>query len=422
MSSIAAMPIADAPSTTPLHDMISATASNVLTHFVSSADVVGRYTAAVTRYTSCMLSLSQAREALTKFEKGCTADTSGHVTLPRSLAFDLVKSAKLVAVEGDLAFYKDDISTIRTIERNATAEFQKALLAAKQKRITHLENRARQNVFMQTEIESHRAFVNLHAEAYNSSAGANSFPTESTVAHFAAHLISALPAAALNASMNTIELLEKAKAAHVANTAAQESIMAGAQTGTTIIALAKKVVDQRLAAAAHKRQFHGVEHHINKRARLNDSASSHSHPRSHSSSPSRHVQSEPTPARHHSDKHSPQQSHSVRIPFAHHSDTRPTESNRPAHDTRRNTPTAPRSDRPRRPTLTEDAALTHDHDIQSTTSHARSSKRANVGQHRSIESDTQFDGSKPSDRTPGAHQSHRPSSKNPSGGANGRRR
>lgn len=264
---------ADAPIQLPP----STTASSVLSLFVSTDDVRERYTAVVDRYATRLLALKRARDSFDKFQKACSTDTAGHIKLPRSLALNLVTSARFDAVEGDPAFYKEATDAITLIDHTATDAFHQALVAAKQKHLTHIEERAKQNIFMDAEITSHRIFVTVRSVEYDLSAGPGSFPTEAAMAHFTQHLVNELPKATLSAAMNAIEQREKARAAAVIDSAAREIIDDGTHNGQTIASVATKAVRKELSkygnTPVHAQRTHSDKRKDTDKPRSSDSSS-----------------------------------------------------------------------------------------------------------------------------------------------------
>ena len=139
---------------------LSPTAASILTLFVAKDEVRSRYAAAVDRYSTAVHALALARASLGKFEKRCAVtDGAGRLTLPRSLALNLVKSARLPAVVGEDSFFKEEISTLHAIEATATKALHDVLLAAKRKHIEHLHKQSNLHAFMNTESTSYREFV-----------------------------------------------------------------------------------------------------------------------------------------------------------------------------------------------------------------------------------------------------------------------
>lgn len=218
----------------------------VCDQFIASDAVQQLYADAVSRYITLHDQLHSARSQLDKFKEACNR-SAPRVSLPKSMQLRLVDSAHFTAVDGQPAFYADDITALRAIEEDATARIITTVTAAKEKHIVHLTSRVNQLAFTTNEQAVYAAFLQEHAAGYEASVGPGAFPTAALLAHFAAHLHSHLTGAALTASMKLLEQRKHAAAAAAADRDTQESVMLqGAHDGKIIAAVAAKIVDQKL--------------------------------------------------------------------------------------------------------------------------------------------------------------------------------
>jgi hypothetical protein len=221
------------------------------TQFTQYAEVQQRLTTACTEYNKAATALKGALASRERFISSGSKQGSSK-QLPAKLVWKLSKTAHLSTDGVPAGFYAADLTALRAIEHEATEKAFDALLAAKDKHITHLQTRCVLRDFISAAAADFLPHLQRIATAYNKESQADplalsqsgfSFPT----AYFSSELQSRLTAQAL-AKVQA----DNAEQQRVANDRAeehkaQETVLTGASTGQTIAMVAERAVQQQLA-------------------------------------------------------------------------------------------------------------------------------------------------------------------------------
>jgi hypothetical protein len=234
-----------------------------LDRFLALSEVRRRYAAEPAAYTAAFALLRTAQSELERF-KLRTATSSDASRLPHALQLNVVKRAKLTPVAGQPAFYATETAELERIEREASTSIYATLLKAKEKHVTHLTAHASMHSFILRHTEQYRDYVTRYAVDYNTQIGApapaapdaaaasastssTAFPTDAAVAHFARHLDTEISSLVLLSVEEERQRRETAAQAAAQEHAAQEQVLAGAQSGQTITMLANNALEKKLA-------------------------------------------------------------------------------------------------------------------------------------------------------------------------------
>lgn len=232
-------PVAPVPATTTI------TASNhtnsLLQLFTQQPHARALYHDAPGRYLTAVKALKLARVSLEKFKQTC--NRGQQLCLPRSMRLDLVSNAKLPTVEGKPQFHDETTAALRSIEATATKATYDALVAAKERHITHLEQCANAHAFIQTAVAAHRTHVAAYVANMDSSLA---FPVDAAVEHFQQHLLQRITELNMQAAAEAMHEQATAAQARIDDTKAQETVLAGASNGQTLAKLAERAVQQQL--------------------------------------------------------------------------------------------------------------------------------------------------------------------------------
>lgn len=263
-----AAPAAADPSSTSLTppSVASPNAASTLALFLAQPSVAQRYSDSTSAFTAARAALHSARADREKFQAKCNANPPA-IQLPASLGLHLTKKAKLAPVAGDASFYSECTAELQRIERDATEAAYKALLAAKDKHLKHLEALAHPASFMKTHEQSYKKFLDEYSSNYaaeighpavdsssppaatpapSPSSSPFAFPLSDAMLHFRTHLQSFVQRSVMQSTEEAAhEARTKAQAA-AEELKAQEDVLAGASSGKTIQMIADGAIDKKL--------------------------------------------------------------------------------------------------------------------------------------------------------------------------------
>jgi hypothetical protein len=275
---------AAASSDTAAHSLNSLTASStpriaLLASFITQQQVQQRYASVESTFLSATAALRQAMEKRDKFKAACNSNPPA-IRLPSSMQMQLVKHAKLTAVDGDAAFYQKQIAALQAIESESAAKVYAVLLEAKDKHIAHLQTQANVLPFLLRTLKEYRQFVVAYAADFDSRIGPSEspaaaasdsaaasatsassassislfFPIDDAVNHFDSHLQKRVNELIL-ADVNDRQTRQAAKAqAIVEDSKAQEEVLDGAHTGKTIAMIVQQELRQQLRQLQQQQQ------------------------------------------------------------------------------------------------------------------------------------------------------------------------
>jgi hypothetical protein len=233
----------------------AATVSSVLDRFLAREPVQQRYAESESAFTAASDALLAARSALTKLQSVCLKNSPA-VQLPSSMQLKLAQRAHFPDVAGKPHFYASFTAALEDIDREASAKAATIVMDAHRALIAHCESQANALSFTDRHVQDYKQFVSTFATDYDrqmgsAAASASSasdvavyaFPAQAAVDHFTRFLQNAIS----DHAMSSVEQAQQRQALQAQRAAAehnaQETVIAGATTGATIVML----VDQKLA-------------------------------------------------------------------------------------------------------------------------------------------------------------------------------
>lgn len=324
-----AAPAAADPSSSSLtpSSVVSSNAATTLALFLVQPSVVQRYSESTSAFTAARAALHSARDDREKFHAKCNANPPA-IQLPASLRLHLTKKAKLTPVAGDASFYSECTAELQRIERDATEAAYKALLAAKDKHLKHLEALAHPASFMNTQEQSYKKFLDEYSSNYAAEIGhpaadsstppaatpASSpssspfaFPLSDAMLHFRTHLRSFVQRSVMQSTEDAAQEARTKAQAAAEEIKAQEDVLAGASSGKTIQMIADSAIDKKLKPIHQQiRQLSGKQARGHASAAAASASSAPRHlPRQHHASPSFSSHTMPPRSRFSSDANNP---------------------------------------------------------------------------------------------------------------------
>ncbi|HVX01492.1 MAG TPA: hypothetical protein VHA52_13805 [Candidatus Babeliaceae bacterium] len=231
---------------TPLIQTFTASALKV---FLFNESTQQRYLAASDRFKEARIKLLREQQSFANFKAKCASQG-----IVKSLQLNLVQRSLLPVVDGQPNFFSSTIDSLKELEKQTTEKIVDALTLAKEKYITHLRTHCNQHSFTIRESSDYETYVKDYAKEYVQRSGVaeNFFPVQDAIKDFTNYLNEQIQLIINNEIKSEQEKKEKQQQDAINDAKAQESILAGASTGQSIIDLANRTVDKRLKEIENK--------------------------------------------------------------------------------------------------------------------------------------------------------------------------
>jgi hypothetical protein len=233
-----------------------------LASFNTSARVTTYIDQCTQSYTSLRTQLDKATDSLANFKAaskqiGADADSGAAIMQPpRALQVDMIKIARFIPVDGHPDFYSDIIKRIQKAQQTFSSKIHDLLLKAKVQHVDHLRAELVIPPFCEKRAAVFRDTVlNSYADIYDSDAAGAAgpsalFPRQQAVTTFVTTLQTRVTDIFTKAAEAQIKKAEAKQANEAANLAAQEQVIAGAHTGTTIKLIAQQEAHKAMLAVS----------------------------------------------------------------------------------------------------------------------------------------------------------------------------
>lgn len=228
-------------------------------------------TTTVEFYASALKPLSQARRELAEATRALAnlkKPHKGGKILPPSLTIDTLSKISLPKV-GTIApevFFADELRDIKAAVATAEAAINALLIRGREKEVQHYSHAVATTTFRAAALETFRtACVEPYVTKFklDPAVADIDFPTQAALDHFAGTLDVKISAMISDSISSSLAGDIKSKQRQEADAIAEESVLTGASTGSSIKQLAKQAVDENMQLKELKQQINMLTHTIN---------------------------------------------------------------------------------------------------------------------------------------------------------------
>lgn len=241
---------------------LSECATLAVSSFLASDGVKEFADQCAAEFTNLRAQYEKATASLAKLEASCKQRSSAAgaaiVQLPKSLQLNIVKSARFTPVADEPNFYRNIQQELQKVEDSATTEVARIIQKSKTLHVQHLLAKCNASAFSAARTTIfHETHTLKYAEKYNKEAAEKDeqFPIDFCSGTFHKNLLKSVNdifTKAVNAQIKKDKEQEERK---IADLVAQEQVVAGAHTGTTINLIAEKKARQVVKEAAKATAF-----------------------------------------------------------------------------------------------------------------------------------------------------------------------
>lgn len=213
--------------------------------FLAMTETKRQHSEAIALYYSHQHALTAARDDLTRFNATC-GKNAPLISLPHSLGAGF-SQVRFVAVDGDAAFYKEQLDALKTLEQESAKAAFALIVAGKKKYISHLESLVKTQTFVSRAISTYSNFVNEINRLYAARGSSTTVPLDVALLHFETKLRREMESYDAQQIQAALEASRKKKDSADEEMAAQERIASGSHDGTNIAQIAGKAAKAQLA-------------------------------------------------------------------------------------------------------------------------------------------------------------------------------
>lgn len=245
--------------------------SDALSLFLTSTSFTATFDSTLAKFKQYYEQWQDATANMEKFIAACSANSPA-ITLPRSLRWKLTQQSRLTAVEGNEAFYSDEIADLKQIEKEASEKAYTMLKKAKEKHVAYLKQKINPHAFLLASTEEFkntiasftRQFSSLAgsplpaaapAAASSAAAASSSSSSHSHIQHtinvFHKKLSGEITQFLMERTNTTIAEEKKKELDKRERREAEQTVLAGAHTGQTISMIVEKQL-QPIAQSVQK--------------------------------------------------------------------------------------------------------------------------------------------------------------------------
>lgn len=261
ITTTAASPVVSLATALPAAPPLTADAQCLLNDFFQDETVASHLKTARHSYLDANRAVKEARLRLARFEAVCHR-AAPKIQLPKSMRVPWTKNALLSDPSDAPGLLQDERAALALIEADCTKRAVDVLCLAKRKVISHLET----HILVNTHVGKHTSMFSKYVREYaakvearlrpaavaSSSASSSGsgpafvFPVSVAIARFTDTLRQDINAIVRQLTNEEMRQDSESAATAALDSEAQEQVLAGAHSGTTIRDLAERVVRNRL--------------------------------------------------------------------------------------------------------------------------------------------------------------------------------
>jgi hypothetical protein len=251
--------------------------------FLAMTETKRQHTEAIALYYNQHQALTAARDDLARFNTNCSKNAP-LISLPHSLGASF-SQVRFVAVDGDAAFYKEQLDALKTLEQESAKVAFAHIVAGKKKYISHLESLVKTQTFVARASSTYSNFVKEINQLYAARGSSTTVPLDIALLHFETKLRREMESYDAQQIQAALEANRKKRDSTDEEMTAQERIVTGSHDGTNITQIASKAAKSELAQtkkelAAAQRCIMDLQEKFNKLMLNQPTAAASSH-RSH---------------------------------------------------------------------------------------------------------------------------------------------